>query len=148
MFIISSAQNFATPEFSDELNLRNSDRVKALTCIRDSSLLEAQSNVSRVAENVTGCFKALKVSIGNPDTHNFLCENGTKQVSQAFRAALAIHKYTLGDQRVGQGFTITLKGNLYPISFLDAGNYIPQVFAVVWEEGPLYVTDVRRVFKY
>lgn len=64
-----------------------------------------------------------------------------------FEAALALHTYTLRDQRVGQAFRITFNETLCSIALLNTGSYIQGVFGVLRNDGPLYVTEVSTVFE-
>lgn len=80
------------------------------------------------------------------EIYRVLCELETKHVSQKFRAALAIHTYTIRDQRVVQALRITFKENLCPVELLIAWRYIQWGLVVVREEGTLYVADVPTVF--
>lgn len=83
----------------------------------------------------------------NSETEKVLCELGTKQVSQTFHSALAIQKYTLRDQRVGQDFRISFEDNLCPVAFISAGSYIQRVFWFLREGVLVYVTDVPMIFE-
>lgn len=129
------------------LTSQNLDHFQALTCICESPLSEAELIVSRVVDKENRHCTLLEGSNIDSETEKDLCELGTKQVSNTFRPALAIHTFTLRYQHVRKAFRITFKTNLFPVGYLNASSYIQLVFGVVRKEGLLYVTDVPRVFE-
>lgn len=120
MFIPPFVEIISILEFNDEFSNTNVEHIQPLTWTRESSLPEAQSIVSRVADKAKDPFKPLKRSTINSETDKVLCELGEKQFSQTLCATLANPTYTLLDQRFGQAFRSMFKDNLFPISFINS----------------------------
>lgn len=100
LFSLFFATILATPGFNDEFDHNTFHCFQELIWICESALLEAQLIVFWVMDKANGLSKPLGSFTINLETDKFLCALRTKQVSQTFRAAIAIHTYTLREKCV------------------------------------------------
>lgn len=70
----------------------------------------------------------LKEAIFKKDPDDVVMDLGIQQVSQTFRASLAIHTYILQYQLFGYAFCITFDEYLCTIGFLNADRFVQRLF--------------------
>ena len=146
MLIISFVEIFGDEAFNAEFDTGNFSRVEALQWIRTATIAPARRIVARLSAKANSRKEPVKNSTIKVED-KVLAELGTRQVSQTFRAALAIHSYASKDERVAQVFRNTFVCRNCSVRYLNAGAFIQTVLGGNVKDGPLVIIDKPTIFE-
>ena len=107
MLILSFTEVFAHEDFQKNFNIRDFNRVEGLRWIRTSTIPAARRIVGRLTAKSCGRKAPLENLTIKDREDAVMTELGSRQVSQTFRAALAVYSYADRDPRVNQEFRFT-----------------------------------------
>ena len=125
MILLSFYEIFGSDEFKDKFNIHRFERSRALEWIRTGSIPSSRRLVERLSMKAQHRTKKLNTNPGFAD--EVLNELKTCQVSQLFRAALALQTYSTNDARIHQAFLYTFKEHCTPVKLINAGTFLQTV---------------------
>ena len=144
MLLLSFVEVFRTPQFNAAFNVTRFQRNEAMRWIRASDLGPAQRIVSKMTSKAAARRDPLTDSTINDPDDAVITEMGSRQVSQLFRAALALHTFAVRDQRVHEAFIITFQDRMCSPSYINAGMYLQQVLGA--KGGHVLATETPTIF--
>lgn len=147
MLILSFVDIFESEEFNENFNDRDFHRQTALEWIRKYAIPPAVRIVTRLSAKAQGRKNPVANSTIKSTEDVVLNELGTGQVAQTFRDALAVHTWSLRDNRIRQAFRITFSELQASTGFLNEGSYIQAVLCGKLQKSVLLPERAPTVFE-